>query len=123
MSKKEISNTEILWAAEITQFRFAPIAPAIQDLYPDKSRTQYYRRITKKPLTQPDEKDDDAVSRIFQLRKDFSRLNTTHIHLHLIRDAYILATFNVCAVQRFICHNDGKSARGPNIGMPFFIDP
>ena len=41
MSKQELSNSEIARAAEIAQFRFALIAPVIQDLYPDKSRTQY----------------------------------------------------------------------------------
>ena len=56
MSNQEISNNEIARAAEIAQFRFALIAPVIQDLYPDKSRTQYYKRITEKPLTQPDGK-------------------------------------------------------------------
>ena len=50
MSKQEISNSEIARAAEIAQFRFALIAPVIQDLYPDRSRTQYYKRITEKPL-------------------------------------------------------------------------
>ena len=124
MSKQEISNSGIARAAEIAQFRFALIAPVIQDLYPDKNRTQYYKRITEKPLTQPDGKvvvynhktlekwvslynrggidalmpktrsdkgttrvlSDEAVSRIFQLRKDFPRLNATQIYLQLIRD-------------------------------------
>ena len=36
------------------QFRFAMIAPVIQGLYPDASRTAYYERITEKPLTLPD---------------------------------------------------------------------
>ena len=153
MSKQEISNSEIARAAEIAQFRFALIAPVIQDLYPDKSRTQYYKRITEKPLTQPDGKvvvynhktlekwvslynrggidalmprtrsdkgttrvlSDEAVSRIFRLRKDFPRLNATQIHLQLIRDGYIPATVSVCAVQRFIRRNDLKSARDPDM--------
>ena len=153
MSNQEISNNEIARAAEIAQFRFALIAPVIQDLYPDKSRTQYYKRITEKPLTQPDGKvvvynhktlekwvslynrggidalmpktrsdkgttrvlSDEAVSRIFQLRKDFPRLNATQIYLQLIRDGYVPATVSVCAVQRFIRRNDLKSARDPNM--------
>jgi hypothetical protein len=153
MSNQEISNNEIARAAEISQFRFALIAPVIQDLYPDKSRTQYYKRITEKPLTQPDGKvvvynhktlekwvslynrggidalmpktrsdkgttrvlSDEAVSRIFQLRKDFPRLNATQIYLQLIRDGYVPATVSVCAVQRFIRRNDLKSARDPNM--------
>jgi transposase InsO family protein len=153
MSKQEISNSESAKAAEIAQFRFALIAPVIQDLDPDRSRTQYYKRITEKPLTQPDGKvvvynhktlekwvslynrggidalmpktrsdkgttrvlSDEAVSRIYQLRKDFPRLNATQIYLQLIRDGYIPATVSVCAVQRFIRRNDLKSARDLNM--------
>ena len=153
MSNQEISNNEIARAAEIAQFRFALIAPVIQDLYPDKSRTQYYKRITEKPLTQPDGKvvvynhktlekwvslynrggidalmpktrsdkgttrvlSDEAVSRIFQLRKDFPRLNATQIYLQLIRDGYVPATVSVCAVQRFIRRNDLKTCYLPHI--------
>jgi len=111
-------NTEIARAAQIAQFRFALIAPVIQDLYADASRTEYYKRVTEKPLTLPDgtvvdynyktiEKwvslykrggidalmprtrsdkgttrvlSDEAISRIFQLKQDFPRLNATQIH-------------------------------------------
>ena len=41
-------------ATEIAQFRFALIAPVIQGLFPDASRTAYYKRVTEKPLTFPD---------------------------------------------------------------------
>jgi len=41
-------------AAKIAQFRFALIAPVIQGLFSDVSRTAYYKRITEKPLTFPD---------------------------------------------------------------------
>ena len=41
-------------AVQIAQFRFALIAPVIQDLYTDVSRTAYYKRVTEKPLTLPD---------------------------------------------------------------------
>ena len=41
-------------AAKMAQFRFALIAPVIQGLYPDASRTAYYKRVTEKPLTFPD---------------------------------------------------------------------
>ena len=41
-------------ATEIAQFRFALIAPVIQGLFPDASRTAYYKRVTEKPLTMPD---------------------------------------------------------------------
>ena len=40
--------------AEVAQFRFAPIAPVIQGLYPDASATAYYKRVTASPLTLPD---------------------------------------------------------------------
>ena len=41
-------------ATEIAQFRFALIAPVIQGLFPDASRTAYNKRVTEKPLTFPD---------------------------------------------------------------------
>lgn len=41
-------------AAAMAQFRFAVIAPVIQELYPDASRNAYYQRITENPLTLPD---------------------------------------------------------------------
>ena len=41
-------------AAKIAQFRFALIAPVIQGLFSDASRTAYYKRITEKPITFPD---------------------------------------------------------------------
>ena len=46
---KTLSN-----AAKIAQFRFALIAPVIQGLFSDASRTAYYKRITEKPITFPD---------------------------------------------------------------------
>ena len=50
MSKEKTLAT----ATEIAQFRFALIAPVIQGLFPDASRTAYYKRVTEKPLTLPD---------------------------------------------------------------------
>lgn len=41
-------------AAEISQFKFGLIAPVIQELFPDTSRTAYYKRITEKPIEFPD---------------------------------------------------------------------
>lgn len=38
-------------AAAIAQFRFTMISPVIHELYPDASRTAYYKRITEKSLT------------------------------------------------------------------------
>lgn len=39
---------------QVAQFRFALIAPVIQGLFPDASRTAYYKRVTEKPILFPD---------------------------------------------------------------------
>ena len=50
-----MNNTkELSEAAMMAQFKFALIAPVIQGLFPDASRTAYYKRITESPLTLPD---------------------------------------------------------------------
>ena len=110
-------NKNLATATELAQFRFALIAPVIQGLFPDSSRTAYYKRITEKPLTFPDgsvkavsfktlEKwvsnyqrfgfdalmpnersdkgstralSDTAIEAIYQLKKDFPRLNATDL--------------------------------------------
>ena len=54
MNKQHTNTDDLAWAAEIAQFRFALIAPVIQDLYTEKSRSDYYKRVTEKPLTLPD---------------------------------------------------------------------
>jgi transposase InsO family protein len=41
-------------AVKTAQFRFAIIAPVIQGLYPDASKTAYYKRVTQNPLLLPD---------------------------------------------------------------------
>ena len=140
-------------AAEVAQFRFALIAPVIQGLFPDASRTAYYKRVTENPLTLPDgtkkvinyktlEKwvsvyqrggidalmpatrsdkgttralTDTAIEEVFRLKQAFPRLNATQIHIQLIQEGFIPATVSVCAVQRFIRHNDLKSARNPSV--------
>lgn len=140
-------------AAAVAQFRFALIAPVIQDLFPDSSKTAYYKRVTEKPFTLPDgttkiydyktiEKwvsqyrlggidalmpkgrtdkgtsralPDTAIEEIYHLKENFPRLNATQIHQKLIADSFIPASVSVDAVQRFIKHNDLKSARNPNI--------
>lgn len=140
-------------AAEVAQFRFALIAPVIQGLFPDASRTAYYKRVTENPLTLPDgtkkvinyktlEKwvsvyqrggidalmpatrsdkgttralTDLAIEEVFRLKQAFPRLNATQIHKQLIQEGLIPATVSVCAVQRFIRHNDLKSARNPSM--------
>ena len=140
-------------AAAVAQFRFALIAPVIQNLFPDASKTAYYKRVTENPLTLPDgsvkEYDyktvekwvsqyrlggidalmprertdkgtsralpDTAIEEIYRLKEAFPRLNSTQIHKQLIADSFIPATVSVDAVQRFIKHNDLKSARNLNV--------
>lgn len=146
-------SSDLSKAAEIAQFRFALIAPVIQGLFPDASRTAYYKRVTEKPLTLPDgtvknisyktvEKwvseyqrrgidalmpversdkgttrvlPDTAIEEIYRLKQAFPRLNATQIHKHLIQEGFIPAGVSVSAVQRFIRHNDLKSARNPTM--------
>lgn len=50
MTKDKTTNH----AVAIAQFKFALIAPVLQGLFPDSSRTAYYKRVTEKPLTLPD---------------------------------------------------------------------
>lgn len=38
----------------MAQFKFALIAPVIQELFPDASKMAYYKRVTKEPLKRPD---------------------------------------------------------------------
>lgn len=140
-------------AADVAQFRFALIAPVIQDLFPDATKTAYYKRVTENPLKLPDgsikEYDyktiekwvsqyrlggmdalmprvrsdkgtsrvlpDTAIEEIYRLKEEFPRLNATQIHQKLIADSFIPATISVDAVQRFVRHNDLKSARNPNL--------
>lgn len=147
------TNKNLAAATEVAQFRFALIAPVIQGLFPDASRTAYYKRVTEKPLTFPDgsvkevsyktlekwvsnyqrfgfdsllpnERSDKgttralpgtAIEEIFRLKQEYPRLNATQIHAQLIQSGFIQPTVNVCAVQRFIKHNDLKSARNPNL--------
>ena len=58
---------------------------------------------------------DTAIEEIFRLKQTFPRLNATQIHAQLIRTGFIPAAVSVCAVQRFIKHNDLKGARNPNL--------
>ncbi len=56
---KEVDHTmnnavTINHAAEIAQFKFGLIAPVIQGLFPDPSRTAFYKRIAEKPIRFPD---------------------------------------------------------------------
>ena len=58
---------------------------------------------------------DTAIEEIFRLKRDFPKLNATQIYKHLVENSFLVPTVNVCAVQRFIKHNDLKSARNPNL--------
>lgn len=58
---------------------------------------------------------DEAISEIYRLKKDFPRMNATQIYEFLIRNSFIQATVSVDSVQRFIRHNDLKSAKDPNL--------
>lgn len=57
---------------------------------------------------------DEAINEIYRIKNDFPRMNATQIHEFLIRNSFIPATVSVDSVQRFIRHNDLKSARDPN---------
>jgi len=39
---------------ETAHFRFALVAPVVQGLFPDASASEYYRRVTEKPILRPD---------------------------------------------------------------------
>lgn len=58
---------------------------------------------------------DTAVEEIYRLKEAFPRLNATQIHRQLVENSFIPATVSVCSVQRFIKHNDLKSARNPSM--------
>ena len=58
---------------------------------------------------------DEAIAEIYRITEEHPRINATQIHAHLIKESFIPATVSVDAVQRFIRHNDLKSARNPNL--------
>ena len=58
---------------------------------------------------------EDAIAEIYRIKEEHPRMNATQIHAHLIRESFIPATVSVDSVQRFIRHNDLKSARNPNL--------
>lgn len=51
MNHQKEENRKVI---DIAQFRFGIIAPVIQDLYPDASRSAYYKRVSETPFTLPD---------------------------------------------------------------------
>ena len=58
---------------------------------------------------------DAAIAEIYRIKEEHPRMNATQIYEHLVREAFIPATVSVDSVQRFIRHNDLKSARNPNL--------
>ncbi|MCD7711858.1 MAG: DDE-type integrase/transposase/recombinase [Lachnospiraceae bacterium] len=57
----------------------------------------------------------EAIEEIYRLKKEFPRINATQIHAKLVEESFIPATVSVDAVQRFIRHNDLKSAQNPSL--------
>ena len=51
---------------------------------------------------------DTAVEEIYRLKEAFPRINATRIYEQLLQGAFISKDVSVCAVQRFIKHNDLK---------------
>ena len=58
---------------------------------------------------------EDAIAEIYRIKEEHPRMNATQIYSHLVRESFIPATVSVDSVQRFIRHNDLKSARDPNL--------
>ena len=58
---------------------------------------------------------EDAIAEIYRIKEEHPRMNATQIYTHLVRESFIPATVCVDSVQRFIRHNDLKSARDPNL--------
>ncbi|MDT3702942.1 MAG: DDE-type integrase/transposase/recombinase [Thermincola sp.] len=140
-------------AIDMAYFRFALIAPVIQGIFTDPSKTAYYRRITENQLTLPDGRtmrynpktlekweeyyrklgmdglmprqrrdagkprvlNEQAISEIYRLKKKFPRINATLIYHKLVEDGFInQSDVSVSSVQRFIKHNDLRTAVNPN---------
>ena len=58
---------------------------------------------------------EDAIAEIYRIKEEHPRMNATQIYTHLVRESFIPATVSVDSVQRFIRHNDLKSARDHNL--------
>ena len=58
---------------------------------------------------------EDAIAEIYRIKEEHPRMNATQIYTHLVRESFIPVTVSVDSVQRFIRHNDLKSARDPNL--------
>ena len=59
--------------------------------------------------------DDEAISEIYRLKEEHPHMNATQIYWHLVKESFIPACVSVDSVQRFIKHNDLKSARNPSL--------
>lgn len=140
-------------AIEMAYFRFALIAPVIQGIFPDPTKTAYYRRVTENQLTLPNGKtmvynpktlekweeyyrkkgmdglmprercdsgqtrvlNEAAITEIYRLKEKFPRINATLIYTKLIEDGFInQCQVSLSSVQRYIKHNNLKSAVNPN---------
>ncbi len=81
---------------------------------------QYRRTGSLMPGTRSDKGipralNEDAIAEIYRIKEEHPRMNATQIYTHLVRESFIPATVSVDSVQRFIRHNDLKSARDPNL--------
>ena len=47
------TNMNSIKGIHVAHFRFALIAPVIQGIFPDATKTAYYKRVTENPLTLP----------------------------------------------------------------------
>ena len=52
--KDTFNDKEYSEAVEMAHLRFAVIAPAIQGLFSEPSKTAYYKKVAEKPLALPD---------------------------------------------------------------------
>lgn len=58
---------------------------------------------------------EEAIAEIYRIKLEHPRMNATQIYEHLVRESFIPANVSVDSVQRFIRHNDLKSARDSNL--------
>jgi hypothetical protein len=148
--KKPISDKNVI---ETAYFKFALIAPVVQGIFPDATKTAYYRRVTQNEFTLPNGKmmrysprtlekweeyylkkgmdgllpksrsdsgiprvlSQQAIDEILRLREQFTKINATLIYTKLIEDGFIKQSeVSLSSVQRFIKHNNLRSAKNPN---------
>lgn len=58
---------------------------------------------------------EEAIAEIYRIKLEHPHMNATRIYEHLVHESFIPANVSVDSVQRFIRHNDLKSARDPNL--------